>query len=100
MPTQQPQPIYVVLPPTNRFAVASLVLGIMWLCMIGSILAVIFGHVARNQVKRSGERGDGIAFAGLLLGYIGGGIGLVVWFSHPLRDAWEHLAPSFWLGRW
>jgi hypothetical protein len=33
--------------------------------------AVILGHVARANIKRTGERGDGLAIAGLVLGYLG-----------------------------
>src|SRR5947209_5540572 len=39
---------------TNGLAVASLVLGIVTLCGIGSILAVIFGYVGKGQIDRSG----------------------------------------------
>ncbi|MCI4012439.1 DUF4190 domain-containing protein [Brevibacterium sp. ZH18] len=37
---------------------------------IAPILAVIFGHVARGQIKRTGEEGRGQAAAGLIMGYI------------------------------
>src|SRR5687768_13652451 len=37
---------------TSGLAIASLVLGILWLYWIGSILAVIFGHIAINQAKK------------------------------------------------
>jgi hypothetical protein len=58
---------------TSGLAIASLVLGIVWVFWIGSILAVIFGHVALSQVKRSlgAVRGRGLAIAGLVLGYLG-----------------------------
>jgi hypothetical protein len=56
---------------TNGYAIASLVLGILWLFWIGSVLAVIFGHIALNQVHRNGQSGRGLAIAGLVLGYIG-----------------------------
>jgi hypothetical protein len=53
--------------------VASLVAGFLWLGWFGSILAVIFGHVALGQINRSGGRegGSGLAIAGLVLGYMG-----------------------------
>jgi len=55
---------------TNGFAVASLILGIVWVFWIGSLLAIIFGHVARSQNKQRGVRsGNGMAVAGLILGY-------------------------------
>ncbi|MGI5166102.1 DUF4190 domain-containing protein [Spirillospora sp. CA-253888] len=62
----------VVLPPTNGLAVASLICGIAGfvLCGLTSILAIIFGHVAQGQIKRTGEGGSGLAIAGLILGYI------------------------------
>ena len=57
---------------TSGLAIASMVLGILWLYWIGSILAVIFGHVAINQAKKDPSlRGRGMAIAGLVLGYIG-----------------------------
>jgi hypothetical protein len=58
---------------TNGFAVASMVLGIVWMYWIGSILAVIFGFVALKQIKDSGgtQGGRGMAIAGLVLGWIG-----------------------------
>ena len=58
-------------PGTNGLAIASLVLGILYLCGVGSLLAVIFGHMARTQVSRTGQSGNGMAIAGLVLGYIG-----------------------------
>jgi hypothetical protein len=53
-------------PGTNGLAIASLVLGIVG----GSGLAIIFGHVARSQIRRTGQDGAGMALAGLILGYI------------------------------
>jgi hypothetical protein len=49
------------------------VLGILWVFWIGSILAVVFGHVALSQIKRSmgAVRVRGLAVAGLVLGYLG-----------------------------
>jgi Domain of unknown function (DUF4190) len=68
-----------VLPrPTNGLAITSLVLGILWIWWIGSVLAVIFGHIALSQIRRRGEGGHGLAIAGLVLGYIGVGVLLLV----------------------
>jgi hypothetical protein len=53
---------------TNGFAIGALVCGIV--PFFGGIPAVILGHVARGQIKRTGERGDGVATAGLILGYM------------------------------
>lgn len=57
--------------PTNGLAVASLVVGLFWMWWIGSVLAIVFGHVALGQIARNGQSGRGIAIAGLVLGYIG-----------------------------
>jgi hypothetical protein len=65
--------VYVVQSRTNGLAIASLVLGIMWLWWLGSVLALIFGYSAKNQIDRSGgrESGRGMAIAGIVLGWVG-----------------------------
>jgi hypothetical protein len=57
--------------PTNGLAIASLILGILWIYWVGSVLALIFGYVARNQIRQRGDAGDGLAVAGIVLGWIG-----------------------------
>jgi hypothetical protein len=73
------QPVQAI-PTTNGLAVASLIAGFFWVAWLGSFLAVIFGHVALGQIKRSGgrETGSGLAIAGLVLGYLGIGSLLLV----------------------
>jgi hypothetical protein len=56
---------------TNGLAIASMVLGIVWIYWIGSILALIFGYVARSQLKRNPQNGGGMAIAGIVLGWVG-----------------------------
>jgi hypothetical protein len=65
--------VMVYRPPTNTAAVVSLVSGIVswFFCpLVGGIVAVITGHMAHGQIRRSGEGGAGMATAGLVLGYI------------------------------
>ena len=55
-------------------AVASFVLGLLGtniLFFLGSILGIVFGHVALRQIKESDNQlsGKGMAIAGLVLGY-------------------------------
>lgn len=69
---------YPVQGPTNGFAIASLVLGILWIWWVGSILALIFGYIARNQIRQRNESGGGLAIAGIVLGWVG--VGLLVIF--------------------
>ena len=38
---------------------------------IGSIVAIITGHMAKKQIAQTGEGGSGMATAGLILGYVG-----------------------------
>jgi hypothetical protein len=66
---------------TAGVAIASLVLGILGLILLGplgSIPAVICGHVAMSRIKKSPDdlEGNGMALAGLILGYVQ--IGLMV----------------------
>lgn len=58
-------------PRTNSYAVASLVCGIAG-TMIGlpAIPAVVLGHMARRRIRDTGEQGEGLAVAGLVLGYV------------------------------
>src|SRR4051794_32282227 len=48
------QPVVVVTtrPGPDGFAIASLVLGILWLYWLGSVLALVFGYVALSRIKR------------------------------------------------
>ncbi len=76
------------LPPrqTSAMAVVSLIMGILgWTALpfIGSIAAIITGHLARAEIRRRPLEleGDGMALAGLILGWIvviGGLLALVV----------------------
>jgi hypothetical protein len=58
---------------TNGFAIASLVLGILWLYWIGSIVALVLGYIALRQIRRSNgwQDGRGLAIAGVVLGWVG-----------------------------
>lgn len=57
----------------NGLATASLITGILGM----GVVAVVLGHIARNQIARTGEQGAGQALAGLILGYIA----LAVWVA-------------------
>jgi hypothetical protein len=62
-------------PASNGFAVASLILGVAGLTclpLIGGMLAVVFGLVARGQIKREPQRvtGKGMATTGVVLGIV------------------------------
>ena len=77
-------PGYAPTAPTNGLAVASLVASIIgWTAIpfLASIAAVVLAHMARAQIRRTGEQGDGLATAGMIIGYAGivlQGLGIVL----------------------
>jgi hypothetical protein len=44
----------------------------VFLCLIGGILALVFGYVGRRQIDESGgtQGGRGMAIAGIVLGWV------------------------------
>jgi len=64
---------------TNGLAVASLACGLAQFVFgpLPTIPAIVFGHVARHQIKRTGEQGAGMALAGLLLGWAAVILGII-----------------------
>lgn len=74
-----PEPVHSYLPPepalpNSSYAIISLISGIMaWLGIfgLGGVLAVIFGHLAKKEIHENPQSvgGDGLATAGLVLGY-------------------------------
>ncbi len=74
-----PPPYYAPSRPTNGMAIASMVLGIVWIYWIGSVLALVFGYIAKRQIAERNEAGGGMATAGIVLGWVGiGALVLVV----------------------
>ena len=57
----------------NALAVLSLVAGVaafaLGFIFVGVVVAVVTGHLARRQIKRTAERGALPALIGLILGY-------------------------------
>jgi hypothetical protein len=89
---------------TSGTAITSLIFGILaWVALplLGAILAVVFGHIARAEIRRAPPgsiNGEGLAVAGLVLGYVHlalaalvialitmvGMFAITVWFGHFL----------------
>jgi hypothetical protein len=81
------RPGYAQQPPlaTNGMAVAALVVSLVgaaglvcyglggYLGLVGAIL----GHVARRQIRQRGGSGDGMAMAGVIVGWIAMGLAVV-----------------------
>ncbi|WP_018973823.1 DUF4190 domain-containing protein [Rudaea cellulosilytica] len=61
---------------TSVSAILSLIFGVVsWLGLpfFGAIIAIVCGHVARGEIRRAPPgaiQGDGLALAGLVLGYL------------------------------
>jgi hypothetical protein len=58
---------------TNTLALVSLISGIAsWVLVpvVGAIVAVVTGHMAKREILRSGEQGNTYATVGLVLGYL------------------------------
>lgn len=67
---------------TSALAITSLVsalLGWSFVPLIGSIVAIVTGHLARSEIRAQPERyeGDGLALVGLVLGYLAIGLGVL-----------------------
>lgn len=58
-------PPYAPVASTNTMAILALVFAFIF-----SPAAIIMGHIAKKQIRETGEQGDGLATAGLWLGYI------------------------------
>jgi hypothetical protein len=72
---QSPQIQPSIMAQTSTLAIVSLIAGIAgWVLIpfIGAVTAVITGHMAKKEIRQSVGRltGDGLATAGLVLGYI------------------------------
>jgi hypothetical protein len=65
---------------TNGLAVASLACGVAQFAFgpLATIPAIVLGHMARSQIRRTGEQGAGLALAGLALGWAAVILGVVI----------------------
>jgi uncharacterized protein DUF4190 len=96
----QPYPPYQVRQPYEGLAIASLVVscaGVLGLCTYGiggvlGIVGAILGHVARSRIRRNGREGNGMALAGIIVGWVlagvsvGLGVVLVLIIAHGSSD--------------
>ena len=55
----------------DGLAIASLVLSLLWLMGLGSVGAIVTGHLSRSKAKREGRQPSGMALAGVVIGYVG-----------------------------
>ncbi|HEY6429385.1 MAG TPA: DUF4190 domain-containing protein [Acidimicrobiales bacterium] len=76
-------------PSTNGFAIASLICSCAGIIALGipSVVGIVFGFLARSRIRQSYgiQRGDGLALAGIIVGFAVVGLvilGLVVDATH------------------
>lgn len=97
----------VAAPKTSTLAIVSLVAGIAgWtiLPLIGSIVAIVTGHMAKAEIREQvgSLGGDGLATAGLVLGYLSIGLSVcicliilaAVLFFIPIAATQSSLVPA------
>jgi uncharacterized membrane protein len=78
-------------PAVNSLAVASLICGVAEFPTLGlsALPAVILGNKARQQIRETGQRGEGLAVAGLILGwaalavFFAAIVGIMIWLVLP-----------------
>jgi hypothetical protein len=84
-PYYRPGYPYAPARPTEGLAIASLVVscvGVLGLCLwtvggVFGIVGAILGHVARRRIQASGAGGAGLALAGIIIGWVTTGVGLL-----------------------
>ena len=74
MPSPCTAPAAGVQSSTNGLAIASLVTSLIGASLVG----IVLGHMAQKQIRISGQGGGGLAMAGLIIGYLGIAVGVVI----------------------
>ncbi len=72
---------YTGAPKNNGLAIAAMVCSFFfWIYGLGAILGIVFGFIARSQIKKSNgtQRGEGMALAGIIIGFAGIVIGIIL----------------------
>ncbi|MGP4027933.1 protein kinase domain-containing protein [Actinomadura sp. 3N407] len=87
-PTHHPHTDPHAKPPMNSLAIYAVSMGAVGLitCGLPSIPAIVAGHMAWVRVRRSGERGMGLAVTGIALGWIMVAFWALVAFGAALPD--------------
>jgi hypothetical protein len=70
---------------TNSLAIFSLVASVVGLlCGVGSIIGIVLGTIAINQIKKTRQGGYGLAVAGIVVGAASLVIS-IVWMTYALN---------------
>ena len=69
--SQPPYPGAATPPPTNVMAIVSLICSLAGLIVgISAPVGAILGHIALKQIRERGEQGEGMAKAGIIVGWV------------------------------
>jgi hypothetical protein len=64
--------------PTEKWNVLSIVAFVI--VFFGfSIISIILGFIGLNQIKKTGERGRGLALAAIIIGFVSIVLGIITW---------------------
>jgi uncharacterized membrane protein YidH (DUF202 family) len=64
--------------PTEKWNVLSIVAFVI--VFFGfSVISIILGFVGLNQIKKTGERGRGLALAAIIIGFVSIVLGIIIW---------------------
>jgi hypothetical protein len=69
--------------PTNTLAILALIFAFVF-----PIAGIVLGHLARSQIRQTGEQGDALALAGLWVGYVLLAFAVVVCGFYGLIAVW------------
>jgi len=80
MTASAPQPPVSAQPPaqTDKWNVLSII-GFVIVFFGFSLISIILGFIGLNQIKKTGERGRGLAIWAIILGFASIIIGIIVW---------------------
>ncbi len=83
-------PVLMPAQSTNGMAIASMVLSLCGLltCGVTGLIGAILGHVSRRQIRERGEGGDGMALAGIVVGWIIFAVGLLGFGAYIALAVW------------
>jgi hypothetical protein len=77
--TTRAGPSYAQTKRTNRTAIWSLILSIVWLGGLGSLAGILLGFSARRRIAETGQRGAGLALAGIVVGVVTLAFAIAYW---------------------
>jgi hypothetical protein len=86
-------PPYAQVATTNTMAILALVFAFIF-----APAAIVLGHIAKKQIRQTGEQGEGLATAGLWLGYIFTGLYVAfcaLWIILAAAGIWSSGSTSY-----